>query len=502
MIRSILSFIDRTTMYRMVLYYLMVLFVAALMFGAVGVLSIAPANLLWSFVVLALVAWMTNEALAWLLGVSANQESFLITVFILVLILPPMSFSNMAGTIAFAFISLWAISSKFLLTVWNKHLFNPAALAVVLSAFLLGIPATWWVGGNVWLLPFVVLGGLMVVHKLRRFDLVLSFFIAALAVVLLTSADLVRAFSAVTLHSALFFLAFAMLTEPLTMPHTRTLRVWYGGIVGLLFAPAVHLGSFFFTPELGLLVGNIFSYVVSPKGRTRLSLVARKKLAQGIYEFVFRPDRRLVFKAGQYLEWTLPGVPFDSRGNRRFFTISSAPEDDTISLGVRFYESPSGFKSTLASVPRGGVISVGSLGGDFTLPKNTKKKLAFIAGGIGVTPFASMARHMVAANESRDAVLLYSSKTASEVAYQGEFSEAARQGLRTVYVLTDEESMLPGAERGFIDAALIVKEIPDFKDRTFYVSGPPGMVNAMKVCLRGLGVSRSHIKTDYFPGLA
>ncbi len=502
MFTFIRALINRTTMYRLVLYYLLVLFVVALVASAASVLPFTPVALLWSFLVFSIVAWLANELIAWFFGAITNTESFFITALILVLIVPPVTFSNTIGTFDIALISLFAVVSKFIFTFGKKHIFNPAAVAVVLSSLLLGVSATWWVGGNVYLLPFVVIGGLIVVYKIRRFDVILAFFGIALTTIAFTALNPTYTLFETLLRSSIFFLAFAMLTEPLTMPPTRTLRIVYGGIVGFLFAPAIHFGSFYLTPEIGLIIGNLFSYVVSPKGHHLFTLIARKRLARGIYEFVFRPDRPFHHLSGQYLEWTLSAVPFDSRGNRRFFTISSAPEDKHVTLGVRFYDEPSGFKRTLAGLPMGGVISVNSLGGDFTLPKNKKRKVAFIAGGIGVTPFASMARHMVRTSDARDAVLLYSSKTAEEVAYQGDFSEASRHGLRTVFILSNEKPLLPGVLYGFIDASLIAKEIPDYAERLFYVSGPPQMVNVIKAHLKMLGISRFSIKTDYFPGLA
>ena len=41
--------------------------------------------------------------------------------------------------------------------------------------------------------------------------------------------------------------------------------------------------------------------------------------------------------------------------------------------------------------------------------------------------------------------------------------------------------------KGFINADIIKKEVPDFSKRTFYICGPPGMVNAMKKLLEELG---------------
>ncbi|MDO8593675.1 MAG: hypothetical protein Q7R59_02170 [bacterium] len=477
------SFIDRTTMYRLMLYYLLILF-------AVATFLYDPLALIWSALVITAFAWLADILFARIFGAVSNRESIFITALVLVFIMSPVAFTDIAGSIALIVIAAAAAASKYILAIGKKHIFNPAAIAAVLSAFVLGIPATWWVAGSIVLLSFVCIGGLIVVYKLRRFDLILSFGISAFVTVALTSSNPIFGIQEALFYLPLFFFTFIMLTEPQTTPPTRSLRIMCGALVGLLFIPAMHIGSFYFSPELALIIGNLFSYFVSPKGRAVLTLVGRRPLASGIYEYLFRPDRHLHFKPGQYLEWTLGEVPLDNRGNRRFFTIASAPEDEEVALGVRFYDKPSAFKRTLANLPVNGAISVASLGGDFVMPRDKERKLAFLAGGIGVTPFASMARHCIASGENRDATLLYASKADDEIAYRDVFARAEHFGWRTLYQI------------GIIDAELIKREVPDYAERLFYISGPPGMVDAMKRVLLNLGVSRFNIKTDFFPGLA
>ena len=55
---------------------------------------------------------------------------------------------------------------------------------------------------------------------------------------------------------------------------------------------------------------------------------------------------------------------------------------------------------------------------------------------------------------------------------------------------------------GFIDERVIREEVPDYRERTFYISGPPVMVKACTKALHRLGVSGGRVRTDYFPGLA
>ena len=188
-----------------------------------------------------------------------------------------------------------------------------------------------------------------------------------------------------------------------------------------------------------------------------------------MYNFIFAADRRLTFRPGQYLEWTLPHTAPDSRGNRRYFTIASSPNDSHVMLGVKFYKPASTFKRALAAMKPGDTLAVGQLAGDFVLPKNPHTKLAFIAGGIGITPFRSMVGHLLDCKEKRDIVLLYSNKTVGEIAYKNIFNHAQELGLKTVYAITDEAPLTQQNNSAFyygaIDARLIAQTIPDYRGR-------------------------------------
>lgn len=499
------NFLNKITMYRLVLYYLVVLLVTAAIFGFFNILPYNPANLAFSTLLILATCWLTNTVFVKGFGAMPNVESIYITGLILALIITPVASTDYVGVGFLIFASAWAMASKFIFALGKKHIFNPAAFGVAFGALVLGQSATWWVGGNLPLLPFVVLGGLLIVRKIHRFDLILSFGIVSLLTIVITAngGNYLNAITQTLLHSAIFFLAFVMLTEPLTMSPSRLSRIVYGAIVGFLFAPNVHLGSFYFTPELALLIGNVFVYIVSPKGRFTLTLIEKKELADGTFEFVFSPDRPLIFRPGQYLEWTLAHHFGDDRGNRRYFTIASSPTENVVRLGVKFYKPASTFKRALWAMQEHDTCSASHIAGDFVLPKDAKKKLVFIAGGIGVTPFRSMVQYLVDTKDPRSTVLLYSNKTASEIAYKDIFDSAAQTiGLKTVYALTNEPTPVPGTYSGFIDAALIEKEIPDYKERIFYLSGPHGMVEAFKKTLSDMGVSRFNIKSDYFPGFA
>jgi len=498
--------LNRITMYRLVLYYTGALLAVAFGLSLLQLVPPDPAALAFSAALITAVCWATNRLFARLLRVPANAESVYITALILALILPPAATTtDLMGIGGLVLASVVAIASKFVLAIGRKHIFNPVAIGVAASALLMDQPATWWVGGNLPLLPLVLAGGLLVVRKMQRFDMVGTYVLANLAVTLLTTSPALFG-DAVTqslLYSPLLFAGFAMLTEPLTAPQARGARIAYGAMVGALCSPNLHLGDFYLTPEIALLLGNLLAYAVTPKGRFRLTLVRIEQLTAGCHDFIFKPDRKLDFRPGQYLDWTLDVCKPDDRGNRRPFTIASAPGESEVRLGVKFYNSPSAFKRSLAAMRPGDVIYGSHLAGDFTLPEDRSTKLAFIAGGIGITPFRSMVQDLIDRRDSRSVVLLYGNDNVGEIAYADVLDRAERElGIKTVYAVAQDTGLGSNMHKGFIDAALIEREVPDYKDRTFYISGPRAMVLRFRRVLKELGVAHSRIREDFFPGFA
>ena len=498
--------LNRITMYRLALYYVAGLLAIAFVFGFFGLVPNDPTALTFSTVVILAVCWSTNRLFTLFLRVPANTESIYITALILALVLPPVVATDRMGLAGLALASIVAIASKFCFAIGRRHIFNPVAVGIAASALLLDQPATWWVGGNLALMPFVLVGGLLVVRKVQRFDMVAVYLLANLGatLALATPDTFGEALTQSLLYSPLLFAGFAMLTEPLTAPQARVPRMVYGAIVGALSSPSIHIGNFYMTPEIAFLVGNGLAFAINPVGRFKFTLVAIEKVASGCYEFVFNADRKLRFEPGQYLDWTLDVGNPDDRGNRRPFTIASAPAGGEVRLGVKFYPGASAFKRSLATMKPGDVIYGSQPAGSFTLPANKSEKLVLIAGGIGVTPFRSMMQDLIDRRESRSIIVLYGNNQVDEIAYSSLFEQAEQElGIRTVYAVADETAQAAdNFHRGFIDADLIEREVPDYRERTFYISGSRAMVLRFQQVLKELGIARSRIKVDFFPGFA
>jgi ferredoxin-NADP reductase/Na+-transporting NADH:ubiquinone oxidoreductase subunit NqrB len=497
--------LDRITMYRLVLYVLIALVLIASILSFFSLAPSTPAFIILSALVLVGVGWIANFVFAWAFDAPTNFESVYITALILSLIMTPAkSFSDL---VILSWAIILAMLSKYVLAINKKHIFNPAAIGVVITGLFLGESASWWVG-TAWMAPFVAICGFLIIRKLRFFDLAWGFFMSVLVVSLIIGLmegdSIATALTRVIFDSSMLFLGSIMVTEPLTMPPKNKLQMIYGIGVGVLSVPQVSIFGLSFSPEMALCIGNIFAYIVSPKWKLVLTLVDKAQIAKDSFEFIFKPPHKFAYEPGQYMEWTLPHTHFDARGNRRYFTLASSPTEKTLQLGVKFSQNGSSYKKALLALDNTSPVVAGQVAGEFTLPKNPKQKIAFFAGGIGITPFRSMIKYLIDTKEHRDIILCYSNKVADEIAYRDVFDVAQKQlSLKTVYTLTDKHNIPSGwkGEVGRIDEEFIKKEIPDFSERLFYLSGPQTMVNGYEKVLRKMKVSRKNIEKDFFPGL-
>jgi len=501
----IISFLNRLTMYQVALYALRTVIGAAVLLSLFGIQDYYVWwHILGSLTLFVVFCWAINTTLARLLKVHVNLDSQFITAEILTLIVGPLN--PLADWWLIFVISLLAMGSKYFLAFDRRNIFNPAAFAVLASAVLMGQGASWWAGGQ-YATAFVVIGGALIIQKLRWWHLAGSFLLTywVISSVLAISGGAgwevfaVYAKSYFLLPSYLFFAA-VMLTEPMTAPRTRNYRILYGIVIATLMAvlPRIFV-NYGYSIETALLLGNAMFFLTDRAGRRTLTLVEKRRESKDVQSFLFRPDRRFDFTAGQYMEWMAHHDKPDSRGSRRLFTISSAPTDELVRLSTKFFPKPSSFKQGLLDLKPGDQITAARLSGEFTMPEDKARKMAFIAGGIGVTPFVSMAEYLKDTGQRRDVILLYANKTMDDISFKDALDSAQASGVVTRYVLDQAPPGWAGPV-GFISADMVAGEIPDWASRTFYVSGPEPMVQGIAKTLKGMGVAGRNIRRDYFSG--
>lgn len=219
--------------------------------------------------------------------------------------------------------------------------------------------------------------------------------------------------------------------------------------------------------------------------------------AANIRTFFFKPEKPMLYTAGQYTELTVPHTHPDKRGIKHWFTLSSSPTDDLLSITTKYAgNTGSSFKKALFKLKPGTELHMASPMGDFVLPKLIQRPLVFVAGGIGITPFHSMLAWLAATGESRPVKLLYAVRTEDEIIFQDTFAKA---GVHATIVV-GEPSPAWGGERGRLNAELILGLEKPADDALIYVSGPEPMVEALEKDLKQAGVDKHQLVLDFFPG--
>jgi ferredoxin-NADP reductase len=284
------------------------------------------------------------------------------------------------------------------------------------------------------------------------------------------------------------------------MPTDMNYQLIYALLAGLLFTSQLRIGSVSTTPELVLIIANIFSFIVSPKQTLIMSLKSIQNVAPLTYKLSFSLDNNVSFHPGQYLTLTLDHPHSDIRGTRRTFSIASKPGVSKVSIAIKkpAIGRVSTFKKALLSLKEGDKITASSIAGTFTLPENVNQKLAFFAGGIGITPYLSMLESITSSEENRDSLLVYFVKDEAEICFKDTINQASKAGVKFIPVFNEPGRQ--GSLTGHLTSEDIKKAIPDCKERIFYISGPPGFVDAYKTVLIQANVPRRQIRTDHFAG--
>jgi len=151
-----------------------------------------------------------------------------------------------------------AILSKHLIKVQKKHIFNPANFGVLLVSMIFGVSHTWWISSP---LILVLIFGIFIIWRLRRFDLAISFLVGYYlinsVVELLQGGGFQEIYYTLLNGGVIYFFSMFMLIEPRTNPAARKQRIVYGVLVAVLFI-VLHIYIPRHDLPLALAVGNVF----------------------------------------------------------------------------------------------------------------------------------------------------------------------------------------------------------------------------------------------------
>ena len=168
-----------------------------------------------------------------------------------------------------------AVASKHLIKVHGKHIFNPANFGILLVFIIFSSYNSWWISSP---LILVLIFGIFLLWRLKRFDLAISFIAAyyifhalMMSNMPMMMGNFYRSFAN---QSTIFFFAMFMLIEPRTNPAAKKQRIFYGILVALMY-----IGIERYNPAFGLPFVLAVANLIVPL-LNRISFEFRKKNIQ------------------------------------------------------------------------------------------------------------------------------------------------------------------------------------------------------------------------------
>jgi predicted ferric reductase len=169
------------------------------------------------------------------------------------------------------------------------------------------------------------------------------------------------------------------------------------------------------------------------------------------------------------------------------FSITSSPRDPELRITVK---AVGDYTRALRNLERGAAAIVEGPYGAFSYRNVPNRQQIWIAGGIGVTPFLSMARSL---REDEDLAIdvYYSVEYEDEALFLDELEAiGARSGFRVIPVVREKD--------GYLTADRIEEASGSLAGKDIMICGPPAMLEALRTQLLAKGVPPERIHSEEF----
>ncbi len=209
---------------------------------------------------------------------------------------------------------------------------------------------------------------------------------------------------------------------------------------------------------------------------------------ENVVEIVLKPKGvPLTFTPGQFAFVSFEQNGIDSEAHP--YSFSNAPNGPYIRFTVKSLGDDT---SMLKHLKKGTKAYLEGPFGRFDYRRVKNHKQVWIAGGVGITPFLSMARSF-SGRSHYDIRFFYGTESLEEAVFLQEFIDVAR----TVPENFDTRVVAKNLS-GFVSVDLLKNSLPKLEEYDYMICGPPGMMGALKRQLTDAGVPLAQIHNEAF----
>jgi ferredoxin-NADP reductase len=220
--------------------------------------------------------------------------------------------------------------------------------------------------------------------------------------------------------------------------------------------------------------------------RRKLMLKEIVQESEEIFSFIFISKKPLRWKAGQHGIFYFPHAKVAGKFWRAF-SIASSSHGQVIRISTVIKREHSDFKEHLRTMKQGDTIIMHGPFGEF----HTSSKICRIvgiAGGIGITPFRPLLKDIASGVIAETKLTLIYSAIGPYTFKEELDALASHPSLEIIYTQTPDE----------VNAALDAQIKKQSNSASYFISGSPGMIQAIRSSLKKRGIRR--IVNDSFKG--
>lgn len=201
------------------------------------------------------------------------------------------------------------------------------------------------------------------------------------------------------------------------------------------------------------------------------------------------------FTAGDYIPVF---VEIDGNVIERPYAIASSPEqsiEGIYEISVKKMEDGYVSQYIHENWQVGTKVQAGApCPGENYQPLRDRKNVIALAGGVGVTPFRSIAKAIIDGDVDCNLTLIYGANTYEEIVYKDEWKEletTSNGRFKVVFVIANED--VDGCERGFITLD-IIRKYADIETASLFISGPDAMAAHIQSILEPLNLKKKYVR--------